>query len=155
MKDTSKKIIEKLQNDYILSTLVQNWQPVEGIAACKQITVNAGCFKCEFEPYDQRLDSMDALYAVYIYVPLHELKLNSELPKLIAQNVRQALTEDPSINGAVSTSFVKEIQYTTFTQRDQAAGATVLLEVQEFVERYRDRKIPVVEIIKTDIDYRR
>ena len=155
MNNISEKIIEKLQNDYILSTMVQNWQPVEGVAACKQITVNVGCFKCEFEPYDQRLDSMDALFAVYIYVPLQELRLNSELPELIARNVRQALTEDPSINGAASTSFVKEIQYITFTQRDQAAGATVLLEVQEFVERYRDRKIPVVEVIKTDIDYRR
>lgn len=152
MESIAKTIIEVLQADDILKTYVQEWNVQEGTKPGKKVSVSAGCYKCTFSEYDRSQDSMTATYNIYVSLPAD---CNSvSLAVFLAENIRYVLTEDETLQGAVSTSFVRGIQYQTTFQRDEAVGAVVFLEINQFIDRHRPKDIPTVAIIKLDSDYK-
>lgn len=152
MDDITKAIIELLQDDEVLKEYVQEWNAQEGTKPGKKVAVSAGCYKCSFSEYDGAQDSMTAVYNIYVSLPADSNNIG--LAVLLAENIRYALTENETLNGVVSASFVSGIQYQTTFQRDEAAGAVVFLEINKFVDRYRLRKTPTVAKIKLDSDYK-
>lgn len=152
MVDIDKAIIEILKGDEVLKEYVQEWNIQEGVKPGKKVTVSAGCYKCSFSEYDSSQDSMTAIYNIYVSLPAD--CTNIGLAVLLAENIRYTLTENETLNGAVSASFVNGIQYQTTFQRDEAAGAVVFLEINQFIDRYRPQKAPTVAKIKLDSDYK-
>lgn len=152
MDEITKAIIALLKGDEVLKAYVEEWNLQEGTKPGKKVAVSAGCYKCSFKEYDCSMDLMDATYVVYLSLPAD--RKQSGFAVMLAENIRYALTENETLDGAVSASFVSGIQYQTTFQRTEAEGAVIFLEINKFVDRHRPRNTPTVATIKLDSDYK-